>query len=78
MATKFKHIAKNSYSFDIDMPSSLSTDLHVSPRSLMGYIIFKNDGRVEFSPLHLGNAVSVNQSISILSFVLSNLSKELK
>ena len=72
MSANFKCTVKNSYSFDIDMPDRL-----VPSKRLMGYIVFNNDGSVTFNPLHFGNAVSVRQSISTLTYVLELLRRDL-
>ncbi|MGN1270049.1 MAG: hypothetical protein ACI4UU_04190 [Clostridia bacterium] len=78
MAANFKCTVKNSYSFDLDVPSNLLVDFPGSAKHLMGYIVFKDDGSVTFNPLHFGNAVSVKQSISTLSYVLELLRRHLK
>ena len=72
MSAKFKCTVKNSFSFDIDMSGEFGPS-----KRLMGYIVFNNDGSVTFNPLHFGNAVSVKQSISTLTYVLELLRRDL-
>ena len=70
MSANFKCTVKNSYSFDIDMSDRLVPSKQLILKSSVNL-------PVTFNPLHFGNAVSVKQSISTLTYVLELLKRDL-